>query len=148
MTRLEYVETSFNFLNNTKGYMKENDFKFMVNQLGIMFDSEFYKSREVEINDSVEQDDFPMFLKIIKHNVFTSNEQGKCPRCNSIDNVEYGSMELEGEMFYYHFECLECGLEGEEWYNMTFNGHSVYNEEHELIEVEDNMGGTDQNEKN
>lgn len=63
-----------------------------------------------------------------------SNKQGHCPHCDS-NNLEYGALEFEREMFYFPFECKECGQIGEEWYYMEFSGHNVVNEEGKREEV-------------
>lgn len=67
-----------------------------------------------------------------------SNEAGVCPFCGGT-NLDYGTVELEGEMCYYPYKCLECGHEGEEWYEMSFSGHNIIDENNECIEVTDDM---------
>ena len=42
-----------------------------------------------------------------------SNEQGICPLCKS-EKLEYGAINLEGDMAYFKWECEECGARGEE----------------------------------
>lgn len=64
-----------------------------------------------------------------------SNEQGICPLCKS-EKLEYGALNLEGDMAYFKWECEECGARGEEWYEMNFAGHNVENENGDLIEIE------------
>lgn len=45
--------------------------------------------------------------------MFKSNEQGKCPKCNSM-NLEYGVAEnVDGMMIYYPYTCLDCQQQGE-----------------------------------
>lgn len=56
------------------------------------------------------------------------NEQGTCPKCGG-NNLDYGTLELEGDMAYYPYTCNDCGQEGEEWYSMRFDGHNIYNGE-------------------
>lgn len=63
-----------------------------------------------------------------------SNKQGICPYCNS-DDLEYGCVEFEGDMCYFPFTCNSCDKQGEEWYNMDFSGHNVFDEEGTNIEV-------------
>lgn len=63
-----------------------------------------------------------------------TNEEGHCPKCGEA-NLDYGSLELEGNMCYYPYKCDSCGQEGEEWYSMSFAGHNVYDENGELIEL-------------
>lgn len=62
------------------------------------------------------------------------NSMGVCPYCKE-QNLDYGAIQLEGEMAYFPYKCYNCGLEGEEWYSMEFTGHNVYNEDSELIEL-------------
>ena len=62
------------------------------------------------------------------------NNMGVCPHCKEQD-LEYGSIQLEGENAYFPYKCNNCGLEGEEWYSMEFVGHNVYDENGELIEL-------------
>lgn len=52
------------------------------------------------------------------------NYEGQCPFCGSCD-LNYGTIELEGDMMYYPWKCEHCGHEGEEWYNLIFAGHNV-----------------------
>lgn len=63
------------------------------------------------------------------------NSMGVCPHCKE-QELEYGSIQLEGENAYFPYKCCNCGLEGEEWYYMEFTGHNVYDKEGNLIEVE------------
>ena len=67
-----------------------------------------------------------------------SNEVGKCPFCNSY-NLDYDCVNNEDNLCYYKWQCLECKHEGEEWYSMEFIGHNVYDNNGELVEIEDNM---------
>ena len=52
---------------------------------------------------------------------FKSNEEGKCPICNS-ENLEYFGMEFNvmGNV-YYPWTCSDCGTEGKEWYYVNFD---------------------------
>lgn len=63
-----------------------------------------------------------------------TNEQGKCPKCGG-EKLEYSTTEYVDNMCYYRYKCEECGQEGEEWYNMEFAGHNVYDENGEMIEL-------------
>lgn len=63
-----------------------------------------------------------------------SNKQGVCPLCNS-QNLDYGTINLEGELCNFKWKCLNCGGEGEEWYEMTFAGHNVKDENGDLWEI-------------
>lgn len=68
--------------------------------------------------------------------MFKSNEQGKCPKCNSM-NLEYGVAEnVDGMMIYYPYTCLDCQQQGEEWYDLTFSGHNAILEDGNKVEVE------------
>lgn len=67
-----------------------------------------------------------------------SNEQGVCPFCNG-KNLNYGSIELHGEMICYPWECEDCSHEGEEWYETTFAGHNIITEDGENIEITEDM---------
>ena len=63
-----------------------------------------------------------------------SNEQGKCPFCNSRD-LDYDTIKFDGDMCFYPYMCKKCGHQGEEWYKMVFNGHNVLTEDGECLEV-------------
>lgn len=67
-----------------------------------------------------------------------SNENGQCPFCNS-RNLDYDCVQLEGDMMYYPWRCRNCSHEGEEWYNLSFAGHNVFDEEGDLYEIEPHM---------
>lgn len=56
-----------------------------------------------------------------------SNSEGRCPFCDSY-NMEYGSLEFEGDLCYFPWTCRNCGHEGQEWYSMCFEGHNVITE--------------------
>lgn len=62
------------------------------------------------------------------------NKQGFCPRCKQ-PWLNYGAVEFEDDMCYFPWHCDNCGLEGEEWYSLEFNGHNVVNENGEQIEL-------------
>lgn len=65
------------------------------------------------------------------------NEQGICPFCGS-ENLGYGCMELEdGEMVYYPWTCNNCKREGEEWYELNFQGHNIITKDGDNMEVEE-----------
>ena len=65
---------------------------------------------------------------------YKSNEQGICPKCQG-DNLDYQSAEFVELMAYYRWTCKDCGQEGEEWYNLDFQGHNIYDEEGNIIEL-------------
>jgi hypothetical protein len=44
---------------------------------------------------------------------------GVCTFCTS-ENIKYGCMEWTMDSLYYPVECLDCGAEGKEWYEVTF----------------------------
>lgn len=62
------------------------------------------------------------------------NKQGICPKCQSY-NLDYQPVDFTDTMCYYRYKCEDCGQEGEEWYNMEFAGHNVYDENGEMIEL-------------
>ncbi len=63
------------------------------------------------------------------------NEKGVCPKCRHED-LDYDVMEIADDMIYYPYKCNNCGLEGEEWYYLSFNGHSIYDENGDYIELD------------
>ena len=63
------------------------------------------------------------------------NVQGWCPICKE-ECLDYGEVVFEGESCYFPWKCDECGLEGREWYSLSFVGHSVYDENGNDIEIE------------
>ncbi len=68
-----------------------------------------------------------------------SNRQGECPICNGHnimhEHIDYG----DGDYVYYPWKCEDCSAQGEEWYKLEFVGHNLYNEQGDLIVIEDNM---------
>lgn len=69
-----------------------------------------------------------------------SNKVGVCPVCNKA-SLEYDRVEMgiDPEFDYYPWYCKECHAQGEEWYVLKFMGHSIVDEDGELIEIEDYM---------
>ena len=67
-----------------------------------------------------------------------SNSEGVCPICNGT-NLNYGSIEVRGNMIYYPWKCEDCSQSGEEWYDLIFIGHSVRDEDGVSIEIESDM---------
>ena len=64
---------------------------------------------------------------------FMSNEEGRCPICNS-QMIEYFGMELEDTAVYYPWHCPDCDTDGKEWYYVNFsevrsNDNKIGNEE-------------------
>ena len=51
---------------------------------------------------------------------FMSNEEGRCPICNS-QMIEYFGMELEDTAVYYPWHCPDCDTDGKEWYYVNFS---------------------------
>ncbi len=51
-------------------------------------------------------------------------EQGACPCCTST-NLNYSTLELDGENISYPWECEDCGSNGTEWHSLHFSGHNV-----------------------
>lgn len=72
-----------------------------------------------------------------------SNEVGVCPFCGGT-NLDYDAIEFDGEMCYYPYKCRECGHEGEEWYEISFIGHNIIDENNASIEVTDDMLESDE----
>lgn len=62
------------------------------------------------------------------------NRQGYCPRCKHL-NLDYESACFEDTMVYFPWKCEDCGLQGEEWYSLDFQGHNIYDEEGNIIEL-------------
>ena len=63
-----------------------------------------------------------------------TNEQGRCPRCHEL-SLDYQAVQYTDEMCYYPYKCEKCGQEGEEWYRLDFQGHNVYDENGDMIEL-------------
>ena len=47
------------------------------------------------------------------------NCQGKCFKCDS-EELEYGSVNVDGEELSYDYECKDCGYWGKEWYSVEY----------------------------
>lgn len=58
---------------------------------------------------------------------FKSNEEGRCPICNS-QMIEYFGMEFDimGNV-YYPWHCPDCNADGKEWYFVNYNDTGDYN---------------------
>ena len=68
-----------------------------------------------------------------------SNKSRVCPFCNK-ENILYYNFVNNGDYTcYYKWICFECRHEGEEWYEMSFSGHNIIDENNESIEVTDDM---------
>jgi len=48
-------------------------------------------------------------------------ELGRCAECGDI-NIDYGVLDVAGEMAYYPYTCTKCGHEGKEYYALTYQG--------------------------
>ena len=68
-----------------------------------------------------------------------SNNAGNCPICNQDCSLDYAEVQFDGDMCWLPWRCRECGAEGEEWYNLTFTGHNVFDKEGNNIEITDSM---------
>lgn len=68
-----------------------------------------------------------------------SNEMGTCPMCNG-SMLSYDSIEVEDDMLAnYKWSCLDCGCEGEEWYELNFIGHNIIVDNGDNIEITEDM---------
>ena len=63
----------------------------------------------------------------------TGSEEGVCPECG--EGINYFSSEPDGESLGYEFECPACGVSGTEWYDMSFDSHTIDGHEDEVIDV-------------
>lgn len=64
-----------------------------------------------------------------------SNRQGECPHCMEVGCLDYDAVQFVDDQCYFPWTCKECGLQGEEWYRLEFNGHNIITEEGDCIEV-------------
>lgn len=53
-----------------------------------------------------------------------SVEPGVCPVCGEAE-LKYGDHEFVFEQLMYEWECMNCGAEGTEEYNLEFQGMNV-----------------------
>ena len=49
--------------------------------------------------------------------------QGVCPKCSS-NRLEYGVSEMLDSGIRYPYICLDCKFIGNEYYELTFSGHT------------------------
>ena len=70
---------------------------------------------------------------------FKSNEEGKCPICNS-ENLEYFGMEFDtmGNI-YYPWHCPDCDTDGKEWYYVNFNEVTAYTPDGDMSGYEEGI---------
>lgn len=52
------------------------------------------------------------------------SQQGECPQCGGRD-LSYGTLTPSDTQVYYPWECENCGVTGQEWYNIEFSGHNI-----------------------
>jgi C4-type Zn-finger protein len=52
-------------------------------------------------------------------------QQGHCPSCGVAD-LDYDTINVEGESLCYPFTCNTCNFQGEEWYNLEFSSYVTY----------------------
>lgn len=57
--------------------------------------------------------------------VDNTNNQGRCANCGS-DNIEYGSMKVDGQECWYEYDCEDCGDSGNEYYILQYDGSVSY----------------------
>ena len=63
-----------------------------------------------------------------------TNQQGECPNCQA-HNLKYEHPTFTDGGVIFGYTCEECHQVGEEFYSMNFEGHSIYNENDERIEL-------------
>mgnify|MGYP003137859189 CR=1 FL=1 len=57
-------------------------------------------------------------LKEFEENEFRICE-GNCAKCDN-DDIDYLESGIEGEEYYYTYECVKCEHIGKEWYSLTY----------------------------
>lgn len=70
-----------------------------------------------------------------------SNRVGICPICNK-ESLEYECEApgfLDPNFDYFTWVCKECYAQGCTYFELKFVGHSIINKDGKLIEIEDNM---------
>lgn len=63
-----------------------------------------------------------------------TNRQGECPKCHGY-NLDYEPIDFSDNSVFFRYKCGDCGQEGEEWYSLEFQGHNVYTEDGDKIEL-------------
>ena len=53
--------------------------------------------------------------------------EGVCPNCGG--SLEYGLSDVIDEQVSYDIRCEECDFEGQEWYDLVFDGMSYFEED-------------------
>ena len=70
---------------------------------------------------------------------YFDNQDGWCPVCNAhlhYEPVEYGGQNENGDsVSYCSWTCDKCGTRGEAYFKQSFIGHSVYNDDWDLIDL-------------
>lgn len=67
-------------------------------------------------------------------NKYVSNIEGVCPKCGKTE-LNYDSAEFDLPFFIiYPYVCEVCGCRGLEYHKLSFDGHSVHNDEIDDLE--------------
>jgi len=53
-----------------------------------------------------------------------SNRIGTCPKCDVAGCLNYGVMDICGDVVYYPYTCEKCGFKGKEYYSLVFDTHT------------------------
>ena len=65
---------------------------------------------------------------------YFDNQDGYCPICNA--KLHYQPVEYAGDdVVYYGWDCDKCGAKGEAYFKQSFMGHSIYDDNFDLIEL-------------
>lgn len=65
---------------------------------------------------------------------YFDNQDGYCPICNA--KLHYEPVEYAGDdVVYYGWKCDKCGAQGEAYFKQSFMGHSIYDDNFDLIEL-------------
>ena len=65
---------------------------------------------------------------------YFDNKDGWCPVCNA--QLHYQPVEYAGDdVVYYGWDCDKCGAKGEAYFKQSFIGHSIYDDNFDLIEL-------------
>lgn len=67
-----------------------------------------------------------------------TNKQGQCPYCNG-KNLDYEPLGVEDSLIVYNYTCRDCLKFGQEWYELKFIGHNVFDENNNLIMLENEL---------
>lgn len=69
---------------------------------------------------------------------YISNIEDQCPKCGA-GYLDYGKEEVDesGLHLCYPWSCKKCGASGIEYYWLTFDGYSVYDDTSKLENVND-----------